>query len=461
VRDKIYSITLAAIFVILLAWCPAAFILDRLDIVSIPENKNFKLPEKHYEGGALAAFLNSLEKGKANLDNIYSNCLPMYENITNIMFDSERAMNDFLFDTLYGLEKTAAVIENTPEQDETNEEYEPEPEKEPVKYTARRIGTDWVNKVWAFTEEGRPFSEGWTDKTLTADEYELRRRVRMQTDHINRIANANRDVNFYVYVCSRFQETELFGEIIKDIRAMQNEFSTYNLMMEFFDLLDMRAVNAWDYFKIDPLELRLERICKTDHHESAQGAYSIYSDIITMMAKDTPSIGAPLEVTWHVADGVELRGSHVWSHNYRDIYDEWWYYKVDLPERVLFEWIDEKGRTQNNWKRYEDGRYAKDTFADHYYQFWPHIANAYYPNNNTGRNLLMLTDSYSWSVSELLTSHFDRSYATYPAFREVWDLHYNDFIRDNNITDVVIFQVADRMLFDIQDDSQFIRTLTD
>ena len=472
-RDKIYSIVLSAIFVILLVWCPTAYFLDKAEIIKLPENKNIKVPEKVYDrSGALYSVLNSIEEGKANLDNIYSNCLPMYENITVFMLDGERSMNHFLLETVYNFESakpisnTAVVPENdpgtSPENPVGEETTEPATESGKIKYKAKRIGTDWENKVWAFAEEGQPYSTGWTDKTLLADEAELRRRVNMQTAHINRIANANKDVNVYVYVCTRFQETEIFGEIIKDIQIMRNEFSTYGLMMEFFDKLDMTVIKGADYFKIDALDLRLERICKTDHHEAAQGGYSIYSDIITMMAKDTPVLGAPREVTWHVIDGLELRGSHVWNHGYTEIHDDWHYYKADLPEnRVLYEWIDEKGPTQKQVERYESGRYAKDTFADHYYQFWTRIANAYYPSNNTGRNLLMITDSYSWAVSELLTSHFDRSYATYPSFREHWSLNYNEFIRDNNITDVVIFHVGDRILFDIQNDIQFDRTITD
>ncbi|MCL2096139.1 MAG: hypothetical protein FWH10_04460, partial [Oscillospiraceae bacterium] len=74
------------------------------------------------------------------------------------------------------------------------------------------------------------------------------------------------------------------------------------------------------------------------------------------------------------------------------------------------------------------------------------------------RKLLMLTDSYSWATSELISSHFDRTYAT------LWThgrFDYNNFIRDNNITDVLILQVADRILYDIQNDTQLDKVITD
>jgi len=478
-RDKIYTIIISAIFLFLLIWCPVVFALDKLDIAKLPENKNIKLPEKIYQKGApLAPLMNSIEEGKATLENIYSNALPMYEQITIFMSDNDRSMRRNFMNVLYSFEKTELdninIIENIPGQIPENPEAsininteEPtEPEESQVKYKVEYIGSDWCNDVWAFTEEGRPFSEGWTDKTLLAGKNELVWRVETQVGHVNRIANANKNVNFYVYVCTRFQETQIFGEIIKDLRAMRNEFSTYDYMLQFFDGLDMSAVNAYDYFKIDTVEKRIEYINKTDHHESAMGAYSIYCDIINMIENDAPGIGSPKEVEFDYIEGVELRGSHVWNHGYTEIYDNWWYYNVDLPDdRILYEWIDPQGEPKTTTKRqldkYLSGKYPKDTFADHYYQFWPRIAYAHYPSNNTGRNLLMITDSYSWSVSELLTSHFDYSYATYPSFRENWNLNYNEFIRKNNITDVVIFNVADRLLFDIQNDIQFNRTLTD
>ena len=465
-RSRIYTILISAIFLFLLLWCPTAYALDKLDIAKLPENKNIKLPGKTYSEGEPFAFLmNSIEKGKAMLENIYSNALPMYEQITIFMSDNDRSMRRYFLDVLYNFEESGPdlSIENIPDQStedtEASIEETTEPEIPQIKYTAEYIGTDWCNDVWAFTEEGRPFSEGWTDKTLLAGKSELKQRVETQLGHVNRIANANKDVNFYVFVCTRFQETEIFGEIIKDIRGMRNEFSTHEFMMQFFDGLDMSAVNAYDYFKIDTVEKRKEYICKTDHHESAMGAYSIYCDVINMIESDAPGIGEPHKVSFDYVDGVELRGSHVWNHGYTEIYDDWWYYIVDLPEHTMYEDISGRGKpNERNLDRYLAGRFGKDTFADHYASFYPRPANVVYPDNNTGRNLLMLTDSYSWATGELIASNFDHLYAT------LWThgrFDYNKFIRENDITDVLILQVADRILYDIQNDTQLDKVITD
>jgi len=445
--------------------------MDQLNVSKLPENKNVKQPVKVYEDGTfLAPLLNSIEEGKATLENIYTNALPMYEQINIFMRDSDRSLRRVLLNSLSGFnqkEEPQAALENIPApnapteengengEEDTDEITEPLPPQK--KYIAEYIGTDWCNDVWAFTEEGRPFSEGWTDKTLLARESELERRIDTQLGHVNRIANANKDVNFYVYVCTRFQETEIFGEIIKDIRVMRNEFSTHRFMMDFFAGLDKSAVNAYDYFKIDTVEKRLEYILRTDHHEAARGAYAIYCDVINMIEEDAPGIGTPREAFFDSIDGCELRGSHVWNHSYTDIVDIWEYYIVDLPEHTMYSNINGTGRTQRNLDRFESGKFGKDTFSDHYANFYPRPANVVYPTNNTGRNLLMLTDSYSWATGELIASNFDRTYAT------LWThgrFDYNQFIEENNITDVLILQVADRILYDIQNDTQLDKVIT-
>jgi len=264
-------------------------------------------------------------------------------------------------------------------------------------------------------------------------------------------------VNFYVYVCLRFQETETFAEIIKDIRPMRGETSTKHFLEAFFEGLDnIPAINAYDYFKIDTLEKRLEYIFKTDHHESPRGAYSIYRDVITMMAKDSPEIGEPYEAEFKKVPGIEYRGSHVWGHGYTEIYDEFEYYIVDLPPHDMFESLNGRRKTQSALEAYESRRFGRDTFYDHYANFFPRPQNIVYPENNIGRNLLMLADSYAWGFSELISAHFDNTYIvpwTHGTFE------YNKFIREKNITDVIIIQYSGRILFNTYNDTQLERVI--
>ena len=178
-----------------------------------------------------------------------------------------------------------------------------------------------------------------------------------------------------------------------------------------------------------------------------------------MIAKDSPEIGEPRKLNGIIKfEGAELRGSHVWGHGYTEIYDDFRDWDVDLPEHTMFSNINGKGRTSSQRDKYEAGKFSKDTFADHYATYYPRPANVEYPGNTTGRNLLVFADSYSWSTGELIASNFDHTYMT------LWThgrFDYNKFIEENNITDVMIMQVADRLLYNIQNDTQLDKVITD
>jgi hypothetical protein len=240
---------------------------------------------------------------------------------------------------------------------------------------------------------------------------------------------------------------------------MRGEISTKHLVDEFFAGLDLPAINAYDYFKINTVEKRLEYIFRTDHHETARGAYSIYRDVINMMAADTPDIGEPFEAEFVKVEGIQYRGSHVWGHGYTEIYDEFEFYIIpDLPPRNMFEGINGRRRTESARERYEAGNFGTDMFHDHYANFFPRAANIQYYENNTGRNLLMFADSYSWAFGELIAAHFDNTYIT--SFNH-GRFEYNDFIRENNITDVIIIQYSTRLTFDTYNDTQLKDVITD
>lgn len=440
-RDRIFVIGLSILFVGIMLWCPGMTILENASIITLPQSKNLKQPEKMYEGeGAGAYVLNSIEKGKAGLENVYTNSLPFYEKITSLMLDGERAMRD----TMWAAFMPQGDAPSLGEEDLG------------TRYVAKRVGKDDWNIIWAITEEGKPYSEGWTDKTLIAGDAELRERLERQLGHVHRIANANEDVNFYVYVGTRFQDTEIFGEIVKDIPAMRNEVSTNAYLTEFLSRLDPQAVDAYDIFDIDSVELRLERIFRTDHHETAQGAYDIYSDIVQMIQSDAPGIvdAYPLRGIYTFED-VVLMGSHVWGTKYSEISESFSDYLVNLPGHYLRSW--DAGMAPRDFEGYRNGNHIKFDFTDHYGVYYPRPGVVTYPGNDTGRNLLILGDSYCWAAGELIAASFDDTYIV------SWThdgINYNEFIREKGITDVLVFQVADRLLFDIQNDTQLGRVFT-
>ncbi|MBR4881350.1 MAG: hypothetical protein IKU19_05410, partial [Clostridia bacterium] len=91
---------------------------------------------------------------------------------------------------------------------------------------------------------------------------------------------------------------------------------------------------------------------------------------------------------------------------------------------------------------------------NHYMQFYRISKEVSYPENNTGRNLLIIGDSYSPPLLEALASHFDNTYIRYvdnnfdmPTYR------YEDLISEFSITDVLLLQLSSRVYCDYFDDS--------
>ena len=76
-----------------------------------------------------------------------------------------------------------------------------------------------------------------------------------------------------------------------------------------------------------------------------------------------------------------------------------------------------------------------------------------YPENDTGRNLLLIGDSFSTCVAELLASHFDKTYVRYVDSTNPERINYSDYIDKKGITDVLILETSTRIVLNVYRDS--------
>ena len=76
------------------------------------------------------------------------------------------------------------------------------------------------------------------------------------------------------------------------------------------------------------------------------------------------------------------------------------------------------------------------------------------PQNNTGRNLLIIGDSYSLPLLEVVASHFDKTYIRYvDDNKNLTDVQYEDLIDQYGITDVLYLEMSDRIIYDYYSDA--------
>lgn len=281
------------------------------------------------------------------------------------------------------------------------------------------------------------------DRFVKDENGSLRKKFDIQVENLNRIIAATDKVNFYVYVCTRMQDTAYSHDLFPD------EVATYDYVSEF--MASLKGAKGIGQLDIDTIEKRKEKIWDTDHHWSAMGAYSAYVDVINMMKKDTPEIGDPLELNpgkLIVFDNVKARGS------YANIlqFDEYWeplkVLDINIPD------FTKKSIYTPAYDTYSAGNFNRDMFADHYVLYYNNTAVRRYklaePKNE--RNLLLIGDSYTWWFSWLIASNFANVYIYLPPWDEP-TFDYNQYIQANNITDVLMMQFSDRLLYDYYNDS--------
>ena len=94
-----------------------------------------------------------------------------------------------------------------------------------------------------------------------------------------------------------------------------------------------------------------------------------------------------------------------------------------------------------------------------YAVFFPEVYVVEYPENRTGRNLLVIGDSYTQGFVELLGSAFDTTVAYY--YTHYAGMNYRSVIEEYGITDVLFQQFSDRILVDIYGDDQLSAIVLD
>jgi len=488
-RDKIYIYISAGIFLVLLAWSPAAFVLEKTGLIQIEDLANYKDPEKVYyfdvtertvktaeygavpdeykntEGESVLSrlymnTLNGIEESKASINTVYTNYLPFYAGILRFLNLAGSMVQDEFVLTLFNIQnsennltpainaaRTDTEISSQNPQ-ETSESAAPaEPLSEPVQtqpqsnpaFIASKISDAGMFRVYRVRSvpPSNDNETGFLDISMAMAHRIAVENMLDEQWHINRIAAANKNVNFFVYIATRMQDTEYYNTL------NPHEPSTKDIFDDFINGIggDVAGV-AW--LDIDTFEKRMERCFRTDHHWNARGAYQGYTEIINMINKVVPSIGEPLPLKGVIEfPNVEYRGSGAARTNTPVYYDTFQVMDIDLPVQHPTEKVNSKLDAYLKG-RYDIDRLGKNDYTGHYENFYdtPNIIT--YPENNTGRRLLILGDSYAYWVTWLIGANFDKTFVHYTLFEQ--DLNYNKFIKDNGITDVLLLQYSARTL---------------
>ena len=388
--------------------------------------------------GPFSPFLNAFEELKWSIKNTYTNYMLNYSQ--NVM--AYNKVLRFLNQPLAFLKTNRVTMPDLPTIVPPASTDDPvQPVQQVMSVSTEYLGDDSAHRHYLITMTDNFGGEyQFIDTALLLSETKKAENMKQQAALLNRLYQANTDVDFYLYVAQRMQDTPYYESLVT------GETSTNALYNEFFTLLDDGIV--YDTFELTTVFDRCSDVFKTDHHWNQKGSYRGYIDIIEMMRKDHPEILPARSVSQEIIlEGTKSYGSFSRGSSYADLHDVFTVNDYALPSHT----VSPKYVFNNvidNLLKHPSKSIRKNIYAD----CFPKLTTFHYPENKTGRNLLVIGDSYSQGISEVLASNFDNAYFCY--FTAYPGMDYNKVIEEKNITDVLVLQFSERIIFDVFGDSR-------
>jgi hypothetical protein len=217
-------------------------------------------------------------------------------------------------------------------------------------------------------------------------------------NNINKIkilSNKKDDVKFYIYLPLMANENDIF-----DISNLNTSY------LRLFDSLSIPFKNL-EVNNIHDLE---KVYFSTDHHWSHIGSYQGYTDIINLLFKGAEKAKFPVSEKEFI--DVRFFGSHsrAIAHSVKTRGDSISKYIFDLPEYDLY--VD--GVLTETYGHYEDyvkGNVDNSKDFDHYGWMYQNRKGKiiFDTKQENLENMLVISDSMSNSLRDVLASHFDKT----------------------------------------------------
>ena len=250
-------------------------------------------------------------------------------------------------------------------------------------------------------------------------------RIENQIAFYNDIAQKYPNVDIYVYLPLRYETTKL------------NNYYNENEYVEYF-IKKLDSKIKVQTLSSATIQEYLNQFYKTDHHMTAYGSFASYKNILSMMG-----INSSEQYSF-----VTVKSPYYGSMA-----------KSALSKKVsdTFTDIDAKSVVNTNLN---DPKFKPRTIgnkANPFYDYYVGYFNSQYDeviytsDTETNRNLLIISDSLAWQMDYLLAKHFSKTYVINMRSGK-WqkeDLLLGNYIKENNITDILFLQEAEQQMFDV------------
>ena len=457
-RNKIFATVFFLFILAVMVSAPMKLWLTNAGVIETENVGNVIEVEKVYKAGTFgASLLNAIEEMKRSINDTYTNYIPFYVDITSVAESLTQSLNkpvtslllDWGNQLLMGGGEQGDQPGTTPSAPTTGPTAPTQPFTPKINaYFLKSKSRHRYYETIARTGANDPVIDFYI-RVPDEDATDLQPTMLSQAAAINDFAARRPDVNWYVFPVTCFEDTAICEQVLP-------AESKYKLFTEFFTKLSSSVL--YDYIKIDDIKVKNELYYKTDHHWNVYGYTEGYRLITEMFKKNYPDIQARTPVIYTFDNKVPVFGSNALAVASYKMYDYFHVADFSLPEHT---YVKETGVSyggkesiQQSLERYKNGNYNTSTSYNHYINFCPIVKEVTYPQNKTGRNLLIIGDSYSLPLLEVLASHFDKTYIRYvDSNKELSDIQYEQLIDQYGITDVLMLEMSDRVIYDYYHDS--------
>ena len=252
---------------------------------------------------------------------------------------------------------------------------------------------------------------------------DLDKRLNEQINFFNEVSSI---CNTYIYFANRY-EFYPFSKVnnINDMVGYYNKFKS--------------SVNAKiGELKVSNKEEYLKYFFKTDHHYNMYGAYASYKDIMTLMNRPYK------ERNIFKIDGIAYMGSMAKSSYNTSLTDN--LYDIEYSKNYNI-YVDDS----SDLKLYKEHKIknTNNKFYDHFVAYFNGMYSKvlYDTGNTTKTNLLILGDSFTWKIDNLIAEEYNKTYIINIKYMN-GTLDLKEFIKENNISDILVLYETNAVLFD-------------
>ncbi len=222
--------------------------------------------------------------------------------------------------------------------------------------------------------------------------------------------------------------------------ASSFDFERNTRVNDYYSLLEdeLKKEKGLDKLKFDSYEEYKNYFYKNDHHWNYMGSYQGFIDIAKLLG--IKEVVSPVgENTNH----ENFFGSYARTTNNYDYPEEFVYYEFDIPEHKTY--INGVEGKYNHYEEYRNHDYEYDELMMYYtyaYVYGDDYAEVVFDfDQPEKKNLLIISNSYSNAVNELIAQYFDKTYVVdLRCFKETTgkDFSISDYLIEKDIDEALI-----------------------